>query len=236
MISIALCEDNLIHQQNICQMIHSVLEPEHSIDVYSSAYEFRTTVLGTPVSSFTYDIIFMDIELGDESGILLTREINQIFPNAQIIYITQHLEYVSSVYDTQHIYFIEKRNLELYLPRALNIALDHIHKLNTLRLEFTWNKESFVIPQKNILYMERVLRTTEIHTLSQTFYTSEKLPEILQKLEDSFFICHRSFLINLNMISNLEKSCVTLNGNIQIPVSRTNYNTLKDKFNLLIAK
>ena len=236
MISIALCEDNLIHQRHICRAIHSVLGLNHSIDVYSSAHEFRAAVLGAVPPSFSYDIILMDIELGDDSGIILTKEINRHFPNTQIIYITQHLEYVSSVYDTQHMYFIEKRNMDLYLPRAFNIALNRLHRLDTLQLEFTWNKESFIIPQKNIIYMERVLRTTEIHTFSQIFYTSEKLPEILQKLEDSFFICHRSFLINLNMISNLEKAYVTLNSDIQIPVSRAHYNDLKDKFNLLIAK
>lgn len=236
MITIALCEDNLIHQQRIYNLITSILDQEHTIDTFSSANDFRSYILSESRPAISYDIVFMDIELGDDSGITLTQEINQKLPNAQVIYITEHLKYVSPVYDTRHLYFIEKSTMNAYLPPALHIALEQISKLNDHYLKFCWNKTTNTIQQKNIIYMERILRTTEIHTFTQTFYTSDKLTELIHRLNDSFVICHRSFLINMNMITRLEKDHVILNGNIELPVSRNQYNAVKDKFNMLIAK
>ena len=179
-----------------------------------------------------YHIIFMDIELGDGSGIVMAQELNKSMPDAQIIYITQHLEYVSSVYESRHIYFINKQHMDTYIPRALELALKKLREQDNLYLEFDWSKEHYKIKQKDILYIERILRTTEIHTAARTFYTSEKINIIHQRLNRSFVISHRSYIINMNAITNLEKDCAIIKGNIKIPISRSHYKDVKREFNL----
>lgn len=177
----------------------------------------------------------MDIELGGDSGITLAQEINTSMPDAQIIYITQHLEYVSSVYESKHIYFINKESMETYLPRALEIALKRIQEQNNLYLEFSWSKENYKLKQKDIIYIERVLRTTEIHTLTKTFYTSEKISTIQQRLNDSFVCSHRSYIINMNALTNIKNNCAILNDNIEVPISRAHYKDVKRSFNLFMS-
>lgn len=177
----------------------------------------------------------MDIELGEDSGISLAQKLNRTMPDAQIIYISQHLEYVSSVYESQHIYFINKQHMETYLPRAVEIALKNLHKLNSFYLEFSWNKESYKIRQKDIIYIERVLRTTEIHTSAKTFYTSEKISDIYRRLNESFILCHRSYLINMNVLSDIQKGYAIMNNKIKVPISRSHYKEVKNKYSLFVS-
>ena len=235
MISIALFEDNPVHQEIIKKLIHTSLTVPHFIYTFSSVREFFTPSSTISNNSNNYEIIFMDIELGDDSGIALAQEINKSMPDAQIIYITQHLEYVSSVYESRHIYFINKQYMDTYIPRALEIALEKIQEQNNLYLEFNWSKEHYKIKQKDILYIERVLRTTEIHTAARTFYTSEKISIIHQRLNTSFVLSHRSYIINMNAITNLEKDCAILKGSIKVPISRSHYKDIKRSFHLFLS-
>lgn len=235
MVKIALFEDNPVHQSQIKQVINHIFCEPHTIEVYSGIPDFQAFMKAAANPADDY-IIFMDIELGSDSGIALARQINQAMPDAQIIYITQYLKYVSSVYDSQHIFFMEKANLEQYLPRALEIAMEKLQKRKNCYLEFCWNKEQYQIQQKDIIYMERSLRTTEIHTRSSVFYTSEKLSDLEKRLRDTFVICHRSFLINLETVTSFKKTYVLLNQSIQLPVSRSNYPEVKRRFNILISK
>lgn len=234
MIAIALFEDNPIHRNKIQMLLDKYLTIPHTIDTYSSAKKFLS-LSESPENQINYEIVFMDIELGEDSGITLAQKINKSMPNAQIIYISQYLEYISSVYESQHMFFIRKDAMETYLPRALEIALKKIQEHNNLYLQFFWNKEEYQIKQTDIIYIERVLRTTEIHTSTKTFYTSEKIGSLQQRLNNSFIRCHRSYIINMNALTNLKNNCAILNGTIETPISRSYYKEVKKRFNLFIS-
>ena len=92
---------------------------------------------------------------------------------------TSYEDYVSDVYDTEHIYFILKKNYQKYLPHALSLANEALNKQRRASLKIFWNKEEYNILQKDIFYMERQLRTTMIVTPTQTYSTSEKLADLL---------------------------------------------------------
>lgn len=175
----------------------------------------------------------MDIDLGSNSptGIDLARRINSLNPRTQIIYVSQYIEYVSSVYETEHIYFINKSQLEEYLERALTKATERLDAISQDYLYLQKRQTRYSILQNDILYMERILRVTEIHTSERIFSTSEGLPKLLERLSDSFAICHRSFLVNLRMIKKMTRKEILLWDNTVIPVGRLYYETVKKKFN-----
>ena len=123
-----------------------------------------------------FDIILMDIELGSESvsGIKLAQRINLLNPNTQIIFISQYLQYASSVYETDHIYFVYKQQMEEYLPKALSASCRKLNKLRQQYFCFNYQSRDYRLLRSDIFYMERKLRNTEIHTKSQIYYCREK--------------------------------------------------------------
>ena len=232
MVTIALFEDDKVWQERLISSIGKALQEPFQVEVFSSGDEFLTQ---RKHAEKEYQIIFMDIELGDASGIQIAKKMNDYMPDAQIIYVTQYMEYVSSVYESQHIYFIHKKEIDQYLSRAMEIALEKIRKIDSRYLSFSWNKETYKILQKEIVYMERILRTTKIHTRTAVFSTSEKLSELLKRLDKGFVLCHRSYLVNLNAVVRIEKDRVSLKPDQSVPVSRSRYHDLKQQFNLWIA-
>lgn len=232
MIQISICEDNPVHQEILQTTIKTYLNQPYHIDTFSSSNEFRSFSIP---EKCPYDIVFMDIELGKDSGIQLAKEINHLNPDVQIIFITQYMEYVSDVYEADHIYFINKNSIDIYLPKALEKVFKKINYLKNLYFSFSWKREQFDILQKKILYFERSLRRTDIHTLDTVYCTSEKLTELIERLTPAFTICHRSFIINLNAVASIERDHAVLTNNIKIPISRSCYNDVKKNFNTFLA-
>ena len=112
MLKIAICDDNTVQLNIIREELEKNMKKEiaYDVDTFCSASDF-TEVLQS--GDCLYDIIFMDIDLGDSSvsGIDLVHKVNFLNQSCQIIYISQHLEYAPDVYDTQHIYFLNKERL-----------------------------------------------------------------------------------------------------------------------------
>lgn len=235
MLRIAICEDNPIHTDRLTDMLKQILDKQNEqyeeIDTFSGSDEFSQAMSS---KDMLYNLIFMDIELGNSSGIDLGRKINTCYPGIPIIFISQYLEYVSSVYETEHIYFINKETMETYLPKAINKALKILQNPEEQYLTFCWRNEKFTIPQKDILYMERQQRTTTIHTTTQTFTTSEKLTALEGKLTNWLMICHRSYIINLKHVTELKRYYVVIENNTIVSVSRSRYEEVKRRLCTLL--
>ena len=90
------------------------------------------------------------------------------------------------------------------------------------------------IPVNDILYLERNLRETTVHTRTEAYTVRDKLNVLQQQLPEFFVCCHRSFLLNLHAVSKLQHTEITLNTGQQIPVSRAHYEDVKKAFSLLM--
>lgn len=180
----------------------------------------------------------MDIELGSESvsGIKLAQRINLLNPNTQIIFISQYLQYASSVYETDHIYFVYKQQMEEYLPKALSASCRKLNKLRQQYFCFNYQSRDYRLLRSDILYMERKLRNTEIHTKSQIYYCREKIPILIEQLKPDFCICHKSFAVNINTIHTFSHAGIELSDGTHIPVSRNYYQATKDAFAQLLLR
>lgn len=235
MLKIALCEDNKIQLNQIVSFIETISIPKHTLDSFYKGNDLFTSIQKATNNKEPYDIVIMDIDLPDGNGIKFSKRINVFSPHTIIIYMTAYEEYVSDVYDTEHIYFILKKNYQKYLPHALSLANEALNKQRRASLKIFWNKEESNILLKDIFYMERKLRTTFIVTPTHTYSTSEKLEDLLKRLGETFTMSHRSYIINLKMVQEISKDSALLIDGTSIPISRRYYSALKDKINNMIA-
>lgn len=145
MLNIAVCEDLKLHQKYLSDKIRQFLDAPCQISVFSSTEDLKDFFA---TNNTAFDIIFMDIELGDGSGIQLSEEINRRYPMTQIIYITAYSEYSSDVYKTNHTWFIDKQKIDTYLPLALDKALKSVQLTHSLYLDVAWKKSTFQFCKK----------------------------------------------------------------------------------------
>lgn len=235
MLKIGLCEDNEIQHNQILSFLETISLPKHTIDSFYKGNDLYNSIQEAMEEKEPYDIVIMDIDLPDGNGIKFSKQINVFSPHTIIIYMTSYEDYVSDVYDTEHIYFILKKNYQKYLPHALSLANEALNKQRRASLKIFWNKEEYNILQKDIFYMERQLRKTMIVTPTQTYSTSEKLEDLLKRLGETFAMSHRSFIVNLKMVQEITKDSALLVDDTSIPISRSYYKALKDKINNMIS-
>ena len=234
MLIIAICEDNLIHAERLKKKIEVILDVPFEIQMFISGSDF---LRNCKKSNISYDMIFMDIilENDSENGIQIAKTINHLFPFAQIIFISQYLEFAPTVYETKHIYFINKDRLDDYLKKAIYTALENISRLRSQYLYFRRNQKDYQVLKNEILYLERILRTTEIHIRGASYTATDSIPELLKQLSDSFILCHRSYAVNLYAITTFHRSGITLSNGQSLPVGRKYYDQVKKAFARVIS-
>jgi two-component system, LytTR family, response regulator LytT len=186
------------------------------------------------------DLIFVDIQMPDLSGIEFTRLIEK---GPKVIFTTAYEKYALEGYKLEIIDYLLK-------PFSYEEFLIAVHKVrNLLSLEnkslskvdvnneFLFLKSDYKIKRinfNNILYIEGMkdyvkvyLQNSPVPVLS---ITSLKLLE--SKLPDSKFMrVHRSFIVNLEKIDTIDRSRIVF-GKEYIPVS----DQYKDKFQLYLDK
>lgn len=237
MLRIAICDDNTVQLDIIQKELKKNIKKEisYSIDTFDGELSFSNMLLS---GTCPYDIIFMDIDLGNSSisGINLIHKVNFLNPSCQVIYISQYLELASDVYDTQHIYFISKERLPELLVKSLNTAIRNLSRSEDACYLYLKNrKRQCKIPQNDILYMERNLRETTIVTRTEEFKTSEKIDLLLERLPSYFISCHRSFAINLKLVNSIQQYSASFPDGKTVPIGRTHYSSIKKAFALLNA-
>ena len=164
------------------------------------------------------DVVFLDIEIGEESGLDCAKMISDINPKTKIIFATAHTEYMSEafeVYAYDYIvkpFNIERVNQTLERVRMLNSSQDEqgIDKIvnyeKGLEKLLLKGKESMsFVDIKDIILVQRENNMTMIYTTKDTFSTSASLSDIEAKLDAERFIrSHKSYIINITQIIKIE--------------------------------
>lgn len=178
-----------------------------------------------------YDLAFVDIEMEGENGISFARKLNVVQKRCQLIYVTNYLNYASDVYETEHIYFVLKEQFQERLP----IIFEKIKKnmsMGSSQIRLSVIHGDYVcLWAEEILYFERHLRKTIVHTVTGEYEVFDKLEELLGNLPKPLFIrCHNSYLISLGHVRKMTQTEFQLDNGFEVPISRRYYSGVKKQF------
>lgn len=225
---IGIVEDDVHCLELLKIKLDAYKQEEDEIRCYRDSQSFDYDVINQKLE---FDILLLDIELGKENGIDLALKINEVTPYTQIIYITAYMQYVSDVYQSKHTYFIDKEKLDKYFPQAIKKAKENINHLKSQYLYISWNKQKNEVYQKDIIYIERKSRVSYIYTKKEVYKTSLKINDLILLLNDTFCICHKSFIVHMDYIKDINHNSVQLNNNQMLPISRSQKEVFKKLYN-----
>lgn len=171
------------------------------------------------------------METEEYNGIDIAKKINALAPQSHIVYLTNYLEYAPDIFQTEHLYFVLKSELEKRLPeiyiKMINKTKEH---QKTLRIEGKRNK-FIAIKYLDIVYIERKGRTTFIHGKEEEWETYLPLNKLEELIEDSSIIrCHNSFMVSMNYIKKYIRELCTMVNDEKIPISRKYQPIFKEAF------
>ncbi len=226
MLSIAVCEDGILLQQTIIAKVNSYLEKNHLRGQVSGFS--RSDELVSKSSSF--DIVLMDIGMNGMDGMQAAKELRLQGKDCEIIFVTAFSSYVYEAFNVDASNFLVKPVSDEKLYVALNRAVKRVLKSDhSLSLIIKKGTEILKIRLCDILYCEALDHRLTIHTQSGNVAYYENIASIEQKLDENFFRCHRSYIINLKQVVACEKDTVMFSNGDRALVSRRKAGELSQK-------
>lgn len=79
------------------------------------------------------------------------------------------------------------------------------------------------LEQNDILYIESRAKKVVIHTKSDTIEAYAAIGELEKQMNDSFYRCHRGYLVNLAFVAEYNNSTIILNNGESIILVKEKY-------------
>ncbi|HIW75932.1 MULTISPECIES: LytR/AlgR family response regulator transcription factor [Gordonibacter] len=183
------------------------------------------------------DILVMDIDFGEgrPSGIEAVRRCLPASSGTQVMYVTGHMEYCTSVYRTDHVYFLVKPVNQRDFDDALDKALSRLEAAHPSLVVRSGGRVVLVDPRK-LAYVESDRRKAHLHLPGEVIDTYAALADLIAELPSSFVQCHKSFLVNMDHIAELSQDSVRLMSGEVIPISQKRRKSTRESFFAHIRK
>ena len=220
---IAVCDDEELFRIEFKSVLDKVLiNAEYDIDTFSGGSSLYEAFLKNP-----FDLVFLDIEMPGIDGITLAKRLRAVSENVQIVFLTSHIEYALEGYEVNALRYLVKPVDMNKLSEVLKYIQDK--KNNSRQIMIKQEGEDIVIDISDIIYMESMDKNVRIVTSKSEYITRYNISDYEEELKNSGFLrIHRGYLISLSKVKKVVKNDVVMDGDISLPVSRSNIKTLKD--------
>lgn len=223
-LTIAVCDDHEALLARVGQQLERQLAGlPHRIVTFASSDALLQAATTQP-----FRLAILDVCLPNQgSGITLAQRLLALQPGCQIIFLTAYVAYCQDVYDVGHVAFVLKEEMDARLPVAVARACARLTagpqplQPGGKRLLLGEAGSATQLFQADIVYFERRVRTTWVHTLHGEAATGEKLESLLSRLDPAAFCqTHKSFAVHWPMVEQYGKTSILLTGGVQVPISR----------------
>ena len=221
MTKICICDDDeafTVDLKNIISLYGRYQKRDIEIDTF-----FSGTDMLECVEKNTYDIVFLDIELGSIRGFDIGHKIRNEMGNekSQVVYISAKTNYAMELFETRPLNFLVKPLKE----KAVFEVLDTYYRLFGSKneyLHYRWMKKDCVINQNDIIYIQSMGRKLLVKTIGEDIEFYSKLTDIMKQLDKNKFCqVHKSFVVNGNYISRYTSDSITMCNDTNIVISRS---------------
>jgi len=199
MLNFVVCDDNSNISNKLAQMLESLFIKHN----YDAQILLKTS---SPEEVLNYsssvDVLLLDINLNhDISGLQLADKVRSINKKAYIIFTTAHLEYVMIAYKFKTFDYLAKPitldRLEETILRLFNDIYNH--PTQYIKID---NKKILMNP-RNVNFIEKDGMKLIFHTSDQEYVTYNSFNKIENCLPENFIRCHKSYIVNIDNISNI---------------------------------
>ncbi len=167
------------------------------------------------------DMLFLDIEMGAMNGVELAKELRrgQGDRAVQIVFITGFPEFIAEGYEVDALHYLMKPVVPQKFFGVLDKAAANLSKAEK-RLCVTHDRSMDFIPFSQIYYVEAQRQYVLVHTADGEYRMKKSLVETKGALDEYFFQCQRSFLVNLRHVVQVKNNCVVLKNGLEVPIGR----------------
>lgn len=202
MLNFVICDDNL----NILTKLSKMLENIFIKNNYEAEVGFSSE---DPDKIIEYvrlnktDVVILDINLkSKKTGLEIAEAIREYNNNIYIIFTTAHLEYAMVAYKFKTFDYIAKPITQERLEETINRLYSDIYSQPKKFLKI--DNKNTIIDESEINYIKRDGMKLVFCTDSRDYEIYSSFNKIQDTLPDNFIRCHKSYIMNVNKVSNFE--------------------------------
>lgn len=181
-------------------------------------------------SSFTYDIVFLDIFFSNnELGLEIAKKLKERKDECKVVFVSTSPEYAIEGYRLNIVRYIKKPLIKaLFFSDLKEIACEMIEK-NLCYID--QSNPKIKIKYSEIMYIDVLHKTSCIYTTHQKYSFQKPLSFWEHTISSTSFIrVHHSYIVNLAYIKQIKQYSIILKNDIVIPLSRAHKNQLKTSY------
>lgn len=224
---LAICDDNDLERE----LLHTLLQKyfsKTSVRCDFTLYDRGTNLYCDVMESVDYDIIFLDLFMGDSFGMRIAQKLRELSYRGKIIFCTVSADYAIESYNV----FASGYILKPYSLDDIKRTLDRLlpeYQCDTYQIK---QKSRIVyIPLNEIMYVESDNTKCILHrTENREYNLYKKLVQIEAELNDMRFLrCHQSYLVNMNYVREAN-DVFTLHNGEKILIRKKSKKEIQQKF------
>ena len=198
------------------EMLKEKLTKEYN-NAFISYYE---TLPNIDEISMVYDVILLDIVIGNQSGIEFSKMLKKKFSKIAVVFISNRNELIFQTQEVSPLCFIRKSDFDY----DFTIFKGLLNERNSQVKEFTFEldksqnkrKMSYItLSIDDIIYVECYLHEIILHTYADEYVAKLTLKNFLTTVheEKCFVRIHRAYAINMNYVYKIEGNKVYMIDN-----------------------
>lgn len=230
MLKLAICDDDM----SLC----GKLDEQLTMSAMDKGMVIETAVFNSGESLIRhlsdgrrFDAVFLDIEMGEFSGIDVGRWIREqaLDEQTKVIYISWEKGYAMDLFQVRPMDFLLKPITDDIVSRVLT-SIDRLCANKDQWFYFKVKNDLQRIAMGDIISLEsenRMVRLVTIETI-HTFYG--KLNDVIKALDPNrFWQIHKSYIVNTDHVMTFEYDAVTVTGDRMLPVSQSRRKDIRNR-------
>lgn len=229
---ILICDDDLL----IAEQLKSCLQQFFSKNKLKSPditiYPDGETLLADKTPK---DIVFLDIEMPGLSGIFVGNELKKANKNIIIFIITSYVEYLDEAMRFHVFRYLSKPLDRQRLFRNMRDAIQ-LYNTSATKILIETKQGCFTVFASEIILVESHDRKVTIHTTKRSYESIHTMKYWMETLTmHCFFPTHKSFIVNLEHVSDFDHSLIHLyNNQLEAYLTRRKYTQFKEAYLLYL--
>lgn len=228
MIKIAVVDDEKILLTKLGSLIEQYIKQEKEIDYFDQSTDFFNCV-----EKFSYDVVFLDIDMPEINGFVIAGDLKSINPNMIIIFVSNLENLVIDSIRYRPLAFIRKSKMEQDLINNLDLLQNSLQETDVL-FYVEINDVNTAISLNDIIYFETINHDLYIQTMYNSYRKKRNRNNELnlkllyeQYKAEGFILVSRNYLVNYRFIDVITRDNIILKNKNKIKISYRNINDIK---------